>query len=111
MSTRNIHGNICYTAVAIYKKGPLGILSWVSANREGHKMKKKDGGGREIGEMRDSVLLHTRQKEREREKERWGKRETECLWERSEMIQLMRDRIILFLTPKPHTHTRVAAAK
>ena len=50
-------------------------------------MKQKDGGGREVVEMRDSVFLHSIEKLEEREREREGEgrrkeRGTECLGER-----------------------------
>ena len=58
-------------------------------------MKQKDGGGREVVEMRDSVFLHSIEKLEERERERVRERArgregdrrrqergTECLGER-----------------------------
>ena len=53
-------------------------------------MKQKDGGGREVVETRDSMLLQSmkkRERERERERER-REIETECLGERGDLIQL-----------------------
>ena len=40
-------------------------------------MKQKDGGGREVVEMRDSVFLHSIEKLEERERERGREKEGE----------------------------------